>query len=57
MAAGDVAFMRTAHGVQRSPIWTNAIEQAKTAAAALISPGDGCNRWISRRTFGRINGA
>ena len=38
VAAGDVAFMRTLDGVQRSPIWTNAIEQAKTAAAALISP-------------------
>ena len=38
VAAGDVAFRRTSDGVQRSPLWTNAIEQAKTAAAALLSP-------------------
>jgi len=36
VAAGDVAFMRTSQGVQRNPIWTNAIEQAKTAAALNI---------------------
>lgn len=38
VAAGDVAFLRTSDGVQRSPIWTNAIEQAKTAAVSLITP-------------------
>src|SRR5690625_880891 len=38
VAAGDVAFMRTSQGVQRNPIWTNAIEQAKTAAATLVAP-------------------
>lgn len=38
VAAGDVAYLRTSDGAQRSPIWTSAIEQAKTAAVSLITP-------------------
>jgi len=38
VAAGDVAHLRTPQGVQRNPIWTTAIEQAKTAAASLVTP-------------------
>ena len=38
VAAGDVAWMRTSNGPQRHPVWTSAIEQAKTAAASLLNP-------------------
>lgn len=37
VAAGDVAWQDGAAGPHRSPIWTAAIEQAKTAAAALLT--------------------
>ena len=36
VAAGDVAWLDQGEGLRRSPIWTSAIEQAKTAAAALL---------------------
>ncbi|WP_198289932.1 NAD(P)/FAD-dependent oxidoreductase [Nocardioides sp. Iso805N] len=35
-AVGDVAVMPTPYGRRRIPLWTSAIEQAKTAAAALL---------------------
>lgn len=37
VAAGDVAWLAGPGGPRRSPIWTSAIEQAKTAAAALLT--------------------
>lgn len=37
VAAGDVAWLAGPAGPRRSPIWTSAIEQAKTAAAALLT--------------------
>lgn len=37
VAAGDVAWLDGAEGPRRSPIWTSAIEQARTAAAALLT--------------------
>ncbi|WP_027004241.1 NAD(P)/FAD-dependent oxidoreductase [Corynebacterium halotolerans] len=37
VAAGDVAWLDGADGPRRSPVWTSAIEQAKTAAAALLT--------------------
>jgi 3-phenylpropionate/trans-cinnamate dioxygenase ferredoxin reductase subunit len=36
VAAGDVAFFPTARGVQRIPLWTSAIDQAKAAAVGLL---------------------
>ncbi|QGU06481.1 Rhodocoxin reductase [Corynebacterium occultum] len=36
VAAGDVVWQQGARGLRRTPIWTAAIEQAKTAAAALL---------------------
>ncbi|MER7796772.1 FAD-dependent oxidoreductase [Microbacterium sp. NPDC096154] len=40
VAAGDVAHWRGASGVRRIPLWTSAIEQAKTAARALLREDD-----------------
>lgn len=36
VAAGDVAWWRGRGGARRTPLWTSAIEQAKTAATALL---------------------
>lgn len=36
VAAGDVAFFPTLRGIQRVPLWTSAIDQAKVAAAGLL---------------------
>jgi len=36
VAAGDVATFPTKHGPRRVPLWTSAIDQAKTAAAGLL---------------------
>ncbi|WP_035741940.1 NAD(P)/FAD-dependent oxidoreductase [Arthrobacter sp. MA-N2] len=36
VAAGDVAFFPTRYGVQRVPLWTSAIDQAKNAALGLL---------------------
>lgn len=36
VAAGDVASVPTPHGIRRVPLWTSAIDQARTAAAALL---------------------
>ena len=36
VAAGDVAFFPTSRGVQRVPLWTSAIDQAKVAAIGLL---------------------
>ncbi len=36
VAAGDVAFFPTRHGLARVPLWTSAIDQAKAAAAGLL---------------------
>lgn len=36
VAAGDVAWLDSSSGPTRAPIWYSAIEQAKTAAAALL---------------------
>ncbi|ROO88924.1 NADPH-dependent 2,4-dienoyl-CoA reductase/sulfur reductase-like enzyme [Actinocorallia herbida] len=36
VAAGDVATVPTRRGPRRVPLWTSAIDQAKTAAAALL---------------------
>ncbi|MCU1519550.1 MAG: NAD(P)/FAD-dependent oxidoreductase [Pseudarthrobacter sp.] len=36
VAAGDVAFFPTQRGVQRIPLWTSAIDQAKAAAVGLL---------------------
>ena len=40
VAAGDVAAFPTGRGVKRIPLWTSAIEQAKTAALALLEGDD-----------------
>jgi NADPH-dependent 2,4-dienoyl-CoA reductase/sulfur reductase-like enzyme len=40
VAAGDVAAIETPHGRRRVPLWTSAIEQAKTAARALLLGDD-----------------
>ena len=40
VAAGDVASFPTSRGVQRVPLWTSAIDQAKVAAVGLLR-GDG----------------
>jgi NADPH-dependent 2,4-dienoyl-CoA reductase/sulfur reductase-like enzyme len=37
VAAGDVAFFPTLRGVQRVPLWTSAIDQAKVAAVGLLN--------------------
>ena len=37
VAAGDVAFFPTQRGVQRVPLWTSAIDQAKVAAVGLLN--------------------
>lgn len=37
VAAGDVAFFPTRRGVQRVPLWTSAIDQAKVAAVGLLN--------------------
>ena len=36
VAAGDVAFFPTLRGVQRVPLWTSAIDQAKVASVGLL---------------------
>ncbi|MFF2029261.1 NAD(P)/FAD-dependent oxidoreductase [Arthrobacter sp. NPDC058192] len=36
VAAGDVAFFPTRRGVERVPLWTSAIDQAKVAAVGLL---------------------
>lgn len=36
VAAGDVAFFPTNRGLQRVPLWTSAIDQAKVAAVGLL---------------------
>ena len=36
VAAGDVAFFPTSRGVQRVPLWTSAIDQARNAAVGLL---------------------
>jgi len=36
VAAGDVAWRRSGPGIQRRALWTDAIEQAKVAAEALL---------------------
>lgn len=36
VAAGDVASFPTSRGVQRVPLWTSAIDQAKVAAVGLL---------------------
>ncbi|PTT65383.1 FAD-dependent oxidoreductase, partial [Arthrobacter sp. HMWF013] len=36
VAAGDVAFFPTSRGIQRVPLWTSAIDQAKVAAVGLF---------------------
>ncbi|MFE4833387.1 NAD(P)/FAD-dependent oxidoreductase [Arthrobacter sp. NPDC056691] len=36
VAAGDVAFFPTRRGVGRVPLWTSAIDQAKSAAVGLL---------------------
>jgi 3-phenylpropionate/trans-cinnamate dioxygenase ferredoxin reductase subunit len=36
VAAGDVAFFPTRRGIQRVPLWTSAIDQAKVAAVGLL---------------------
>ncbi|CAH0144624.1 Rhodocoxin reductase [Arthrobacter sp. Bi26] len=36
VAAGDVAFFPTRRGVERVPLWTSAIDQAKIAAVGLL---------------------
>jgi NADPH-dependent 2,4-dienoyl-CoA reductase/sulfur reductase-like enzyme len=39
-AVGDLAALPTAHGPRRLPLWNSAIEQARTAARALVhGPG------------------
>ncbi len=44
VAAGDVASVPTPRGIRRVPLWSSAIDQARTAAAALLGvdpvPGD-----------------
>lgn len=40
VAAGDVAAFPTVRGNKRIPLWTSAIEQAKTAALALLDGDD-----------------
>jgi NADPH-dependent 2,4-dienoyl-CoA reductase/sulfur reductase-like enzyme len=44
VAAGDVASVPTPHGIRRVPLWSSAIDQARTAATALLglepAPGD-----------------
>lgn len=39
VAAGDVAFFPTKRGIQRVPLWTSAIDQAKVAAVGLLQGG------------------
>ena len=36
VAAGDVVSVPTPHGIRRVPLWSSAIDQARTAAAALL---------------------
>ena len=40
VAAGDVTAFPTSSGLRRVPLWTSAIEQAKTAAVALLRGDD-----------------
>lgn len=40
VAAGDVAMLPTRRGLRRVPLWTSAIDQGKTAAAALLHGDD-----------------
>lgn len=40
VAAGDLATIPTRRGLQRIPLWTSAIDQAKTAATALVRGED-----------------
>jgi len=46
VAAGDVASVPTPHGIRRVPLWSSAIDQARTAAAALLGadPASGDHR-------------
>ncbi|WP_344297544.1 FAD-dependent oxidoreductase, partial [Sinomonas flava] len=37
VAAGDVAHFPTRRGIQRVPLWTSAIDQAKSAVAGLLA--------------------
>ncbi|MFF2324812.1 MULTISPECIES: NAD(P)/FAD-dependent oxidoreductase [unclassified Streptomyces] len=39
-AVGDLAAFPTPHGLRRVPLWSSAIEQAKTAARALVHGDD-----------------
>ena len=39
-AVGDLAAFPTPYGLRRVPLWSSAIEQAKTAAAALVRGDD-----------------
>lgn len=50
VAAGDIAAIPTAHGHQRVPLWTSAIEQAKVAARALLF-GDDCEQLNFQQFF------
>lgn len=47
VAAGDVASVPTPHGIRRVPLWSSAIDQARTAAASLLgnaAPASGDHR-------------
>ncbi|MCE0763322.1 FAD-dependent oxidoreductase [Pseudonocardia kujensis] len=50
VAAGDVAAFPTPLGPRRTPLWTNAFEQARTAAAALLE-GESAPALVPSRTF------
>ncbi|WP_405902213.1 FAD-dependent oxidoreductase [Streptomyces sp. NBC_00656] len=39
-AVGDLAAFPTPYGLRRLPLWSSAVEQAKTAAQALVHGGD-----------------
>jgi 3-phenylpropionate/trans-cinnamate dioxygenase ferredoxin reductase component len=48
VAAGDVAVTRTGEGFRRLPTWTNAVEQARCAALALLHGDDASEYQPSR---------
>ena len=50
VAAGDAAAFPTAQGHRRVPLWTSAIDQAKTAALGLLH-GDGAKEFASQQYF------
>ena len=50
VAAGDVAFFPTNRGVQRIPLWTSAIDQAKAAAVGLLQ-GDAASEFTFQPYF------